>query len=147
MGIASDPAKVGCGSLYHVYGKAVNITNDSRCLNTMLITGGEDGSISHIRHFRSRPSCWFHFYFDEIFFQSWATVYDTGPTLKQQTYASMIFFLFCFSICQHRRRWTNIESTYRMNVLRQLGFVTTIYRSDRVWASISFIMVITLTLM
>ena len=39
-----------------IYGKAVNITNDSRCLKTMLIFDEEDGRISHIRYFRSRPS-------------------------------------------------------------------------------------------
>ena len=44
------------------------------------------------------------------------------------------FSLFWFSMCQHRRRWTNIESTYRIYVLRQLGFVTTI----SVWSSLSF---------
>ena len=61
----------------------------------MLIFDGEDRSISHIRHFRSsRPSCWFYFHFDQMFILSWATVYDTGPTLKQQTYASMSLLYF-----------------------------------------------------
>ena len=48
VGIASDTAKWDVGHyrpiIYHCCGKSVNITNDSRCLNTMLIFDGDDGS-------------------------------------------------------------------------------------------------------
>ena len=66
------------------------------------------------------------FYFDQIFFSIWATVYNTGPTLKQQTYASMSLLYFDSVICRHRiADGGPTLSQQMMNVLRQLGFVTT----------------------
>ena len=46
VGIESDPAKRrGCGLLYHLWqGGNRPIRNDSRCLNTMSIFDGKDGS-------------------------------------------------------------------------------------------------------
>ena len=103
----------GCGLLYHLWqGGNRPITNDSRCLNTMSIFDGKDGS-SH-PSFQSRPSCWSHFHFDKTFFSK---VEPPTTKLDQQTtniYASMSLLYtdsLAYMPTSHRGRWTNIEST------------------------------------
>ena len=100
----------GGGLLYHLWqGGNRPITNDSRCLNTMSIFDGKDGS-SH-PSFQSRPSCWFHFHFDKMFFSK---VEPPTTKLNQQTtniYASMSLLYpdsVAYMPASHRIRDNNI---------------------------------------
>ena len=137
----------GCGLLYHLWqGGNRPITNDSRCLNTMLIFDGKDGS-SH-PSFQSRPSCWFHFHFDKtFFFKSWATDYETGLTNNKHICkheSTLFWFISLYASIASRtvdQHWVNIG--WMFCAMRDSWQQ---HRSDRVWVSISFIMFITLTL-
>ena len=148
VGIESDPVKGGgCGLLYHLWqGGNRPITNDSRCLNTMSIFDGKDGS-SHPSFSKQTFLLVPFSFWQNGFFKSWATDYKTGPTNNKHI-CKHEFTLFWFSslygsiasrtVDQH---WVNIG--WMFCAMRDSWQQ---HRSDRVWVSISFIMFITLTL-